>query len=146
MWRIGILIRGRSVSGGWRRGICGFRRGIFRGKIALIINYKHKQILSSTTANTVCDFSASFRKMVKYDNEQFSLSSLRRKSKNALIWFQTFGKFFGECGEEFTEEHEVRIWECVNRRATQATLILTTNTPSPPGNNLRKTYKRNFGL
>ncbi|GMI03552.1 hypothetical protein TrVE_jg12039 [Triparma verrucosa] len=53
---------------------------------------------------------ASFRKMVKYDNELFSLSSLRRKSKNALIWFQTFGKFFGECGEDFTEEHEETIF------------------------------------
>jgi hypothetical protein len=49
---------------------------------------------------------STFRQILRVEDEEFSLTRLRRELKNALIWFQTFGKFFGECGEPFTEEHE----------------------------------------
>ena len=35
---------------------------------------------------------SSFRKMVRYDDEQFNLTNMMRRSKNALVWFQMFGK------------------------------------------------------
>jgi hypothetical protein len=56
-----------------------------------------------------------FRKILKHDDVEHSLANLRRRSKNALVWFQTFGKFFGECGDPFTEEHEKTIFGKVRR-------------------------------
>ena len=57
-----------------------------------------------------------FRKALRVEDEEFSLTSIRRELKNALIWFQTFGKFFGECGAAFTEEHETTIFGKVRVR------------------------------
>jgi len=51
-----------------------------------------------------------FKQLLRHEDEEFSLFNLRRQSKNSLIWFQTFGKFFGECGDQFTEDHETTIF------------------------------------
>jgi hypothetical protein len=54
-----------------------------------------------------------FKASVKSDNEDDrTLTKLRNKHHNSQIWFQTFGKFYAENGEEFTQDHEATLWGC----------------------------------
>jgi hypothetical protein len=52
-----------------------------------------------------------FRRQVKQDNASQSwLKKMPVQNQHALIWFQTFGKFFGEPGDEFSPAHEVSMF------------------------------------
>ncbi len=52
----------------------------------------------------------SFRRLVREENAVHHIERLRQASKHSLMWFQTFGKFHSECGEDFSPEHEVQMF------------------------------------
>ena len=53
-----------------------------------------------------------FKANVMLDNEMDgSLKMMHKTHKNALLWYQTFGKFHGECGEEFSDDHEQTLFD-----------------------------------
>ena len=54
----------------------------------------------------------SFRRSLREEmnNDYDMIHDLKVSSRHALIWFQTFGKFFGECGDQFSLNHEITMF------------------------------------
>jgi len=53
----------------------------------------------------------SFRKAVKEDDRNdYTMGHLKTQNRHAMIWFQTFGKFYAEPGDPFSVQHEITMF------------------------------------